>query len=121
MASLLVVDDEEQIRTLLRKLFSLHGYAVETASDGDVAIDMVQKKPFDLMLIDRMMPKMSGIDAVSVIRSSPKFKTMKILMVTSAELIEEIDEAYKAGVDGYVIKPFDINRLLDKVAETLKK
>jgi len=121
MARILVVDDEEQIRTLLRKLFSLHGHTVDAAANGEEAIDQVQKQSYDLMLIDRFMPIMTGIDAVSVIRSSPKFKDLKILMVTSAERIEDIDTAYKAGVDGYVIKPFDINRLLEKVDQTLKK
>lgn len=119
MARILIVDDEEAIRDLVKRLLSLHGHSVDTASDGTEVVDQLQKKHYDLMIIDRSMPKMSGTDAVTLIRSSPKFKGLKILMVTLTSLNKDIDAAFEAGIDGYVIKPFDMNRLLEKVESTL--
>lgn len=121
MARILVVDDEEPIRELVKRLLSMHGHTVTTAADGTEAVDLIQNGRYDLMLIDRAMPKMSGIDAVTLIRTSPKYKDLKILMVTLTSLNKDIDEAFEAGIDGYVVKPFDLNRLLEKVEDTLRK
>ena len=121
MAKILVVDDEEPIRALVKRLLSLHGHAVDTADDGAAAVDQLQKKRYDLMIIDHFMPKMSGIDAVAVIRSSPAFRDLKILMVTLTSVTKDIDEAFEAGIDGYVIKPFNMNQILEKVEKTLLK
>ena len=74
MARILVVDDEEPIRDLVKRLLCLHGHSVDTVIDGTEAVDQLQKKRYDLMIIDRFMPKMSGVDAVAMIRSSPKFQ-----------------------------------------------
>ncbi len=121
MARVLVVDDEEQIRDVVKRLLTLHGHAVDIAIDGAAAVDQLQKKPYDLLIIDRAMPKMSGVEAVAMIRSSPKFKSLKILMVTMTSLTKDVDAAYEAGVDGYVVKPFDMDKLIKKVEETLRK
>jgi DNA-binding response OmpR family regulator len=119
MARILVVDDEEQIRELLRRLLSLHGHAVDTAADGAEAFDRLQKTSYDLMIIDRKMPKMSGVDAVAMLRTSPKFKRLKILMATMTSTTKDVDEAFEAGVDGYVVKPFNMEALVAKVERTL--
>lgn len=121
MARILAVDDEEPIRILVKRLLTLHGHTVDTADDGAAAVDQLQKKHYDLLIIDRFMPKMSGIDAVSMIRSSPKFNTLKILMVTNTSFTKDIDAAFESGIDGYVIKPFDMNKFLEKVEYTLIK
>lgn len=121
MARILVVDDEEPVRELLKRLLSLHGHAVDTANDGTQAVDQVQKKHYDLMIIDRAMPKMSGLEAVGILRTSPKFKALKILMVTMTSFTKDVDAAFEAGIDGYVVKPFDMKKLLKKVEDTLRK
>jgi len=119
MARILVVDDEEPIRELLRRLLSLHGHAVDTASNGAEAVDRLQKAAYDLMIIDRAMPKLSGVDAVAMLRTSPKFKRLKILMATMTSTTKDVDEAFEAGVDGYVVKPFNMEALVAKVERTL--
>ncbi|HXS99239.1 MAG TPA: response regulator [Elusimicrobiota bacterium] len=121
MARILVVDDEESIREVVRRLLSLHGHTVETAVNGAEALDRLQNRKYDLMIIDRFMPKMSGVDAVAVLRTSPKFKDLKILMVTMTSTTKDVNEAFDAGVDGYVVKPFDMNKLLEKVNLALLK
>ena len=119
-ASILVVDDEEPIRALLTRLLLLHGHTVESASDGAQALDLLSAKRYDLLIIDRNMPKMSGVDVVSAIRTSPKHKSLKILMATSTSVNKEVEAAFEAGVDGYVLKPFHLDQLVSKVDRTLK-
>lgn len=119
MARVLVVDDEEPIRALLERLLGLHGHSVATARDGAEAVDRLSRESFDLLLIDRFMPRLSGVEAVAILRTSPRFKALKILMVTHDSVTRDVDEAFEKGVDGYVVKPFDLDKLLAKVERTL--
>jgi CheY-like chemotaxis protein len=72
-----------------------------------------------LAIVDRNMPGMSGIEIVQLIRLNPKTASLKVLMCTSASMTKEIDEAFAAGADGYVFKPFDFDMLIAKVAKML--
>jgi len=119
MARILVVDDEASIREIARKLLALHGHAVDVANDGERALDQLEKKNYDLVLLDHYMPKISGIQVVSIIRTSPKYKDLKILMLTSMSVTKNVDEAFEAGIDGYIIKPFTMKQLVEKVEKTL--
>ena len=121
MTRILIADDEAPIRAVVRRLLSLHGYLVDEAADGTEAIDQLQKEHYDLLIIDRAMPVMSGIDAVAILRTSPKFKGLKILMLTSASTTQAVDEAFDAGIEGYVVKPFDVKKLLEKIEAVLRK
>jgi chemosensory pili system protein ChpA (sensor histidine kinase/response regulator) len=118
--NILVVDDEEAVRALLKRLLSLHSYSVDTAADGAEAVDKLQRRNYDLLIIDRAMPRMSGIDAVAILRTCPRFEKLKILMLTHDSITRDIDEAFEKGVDGYIVKPFDFNKLLAKIERTLK-
>ncbi len=120
MARILVVDDDEHVRALVTRLLQLHGHEVETAVDGAEAIDLIREKRYDLMIIDRLMPNMNGIDTVTMIRSNPEFNYLKILMFTQTSLTKNVDEAFEAGVDGYILKPIDMDRLIGKIASTLE-
>lgn len=121
MAQILVVDDEASIREIARKLLTLHGHAVDTAADGSEAIERLEKKDYDLMLLDHFMPKIPGIQVVEIVRTSPKFKKLKILMLTSMTVTKDVDEAFEAGIDGYVIKPFNMKHLIETVKKALLK
>ena len=121
MARILVVDDEASIREIARKLLTLHGHAVDTAADGAQAIDMLGKSTYDLMLLDHFMPKIPGIQVVEIVRTSPKFKKLRILMLTSMSVTKDVNEAFEAGIDGYIIKPFNMKHLIETVEKALKK
>jgi CheY-like chemotaxis protein len=120
-ARILVVDDEQSIRTMLTKLLTLHGYTVDAVNDGAQAIDQLQKNTYALMILDRYMPVMDGLTAASIVRSSPKFETVKILMLTGDSITKDVDDSYDAGIDGYIVKPFQVKNLLDKIAQILLK
>jgi DNA-binding response OmpR family regulator len=119
MPKILIVDDEESIRDLIKEVLTADGYEFFLAADGNQAFDVIKKKTVDLAIVDRNMPGMSGIEVVQLIRRNPKTAGMRILMCTGASVTKEIDEAYAAGADGYVLKPFNFAQLIAKVAKTL--
>jgi len=119
VASILIVDDEESIRDLIKEILSSGKHEFHLAADGKQAFDVLRKKRVDLAIVDRNMPGMTGIEVVQLIRLNPKTAAMKILMCTGASITKEIDEAFSAGADDYVLKPLNFAQLIDKVAKTL--
>ena len=90
------------------------------ADDGAIALPMLEAGDFDFVVTDWNMPIMQGIDLLKAIRQSPKLKAMPVLMVTAEAKREQIVEAAKAGVNGYIVKPFTAATLktkLDKIFE----
>jgi len=119
MARILIVDDEEAIRDLIKEVLTDGKHEFHLAADGAQAIDIVRKKTIDLAIVDRNMPGMTGIDVVQLIRQNPKTAQIKILMCTGASVTKEIDEAFAAGADDYVLKPLNFAQLIGKVAKAL--
>ena len=119
MARILIVDDEEAIRDLLKEALLTTGHEFYLAADGKQAFDHIRAKKIDLAIIDRNMPGMSGIEVVQLIRRNPKTADIKILMCTAASFTREIDEAFAAGADDYLLKPLNFAQLASKVERTL--
>lgn len=115
MARILVVDDEPAIRILVQRLLMLHGHRVDCAADGEKALDNLERHAYDLAILDHSMPVMSGVQLLGVIRATPRFAHMKILMFSGGGITENVDAAFDAGADAYLLKPFDAARLLAKV------
>jgi CheY-like chemotaxis protein len=119
VARILIVDDEESIRDLIKEVLSSEGHEFQLAADGAQAFEILRKKPLDLAIVDRNMPGMTGIEVVQLIRQNPKTASMKVLMCTGASVTKEIDEAFAAGADDYVLKPLNFAQLIAKVAKAL--
>ena len=117
-ATILVVDDESQIRRVLRATLSTSGYDVVEAKDGQGAIDMVIRERPDLILLDVNMPGMSGLEACSKIRLSYEGP---IIMVTVRNSEQDKVVALDAGADDYVVKPFAIGELLARIRAALRR
>jgi two-component system, OmpR family, KDP operon response regulator KdpE len=117
-ATILVVDDESQIRRVLRATLSSNGYDVVEAKDGQEAIDMVIRERPDLILLDVNMPGMSGLEACSKIRLSYEGP---IIMVTVRNSEQDKVVALDAGVDDYVVKPFAIGELLARIRAVFRR
>ena len=116
---ILVVDDEREIRNVLRLLFENQGYEVIEAEDGGSAIrKMREMADVDLCIMDIMMPEMSGIDATAEIR---KFSNVPVLFLTAKSLDTDKLEAYGAGGDDYIVKPFSPKELLMKVTALVRR
>jgi CheY-like chemotaxis protein len=121
MARILIADDEEAIRELVKEVLTADGHSFLLAENGSQALELLRGKGADLAIIDRNMPGLSGIDVVKVIRSDPKLAKIRILMCTAASVTSEVDEAFAAGADGYVLKPLNLQALLSNVVKTLAK
>ena len=110
---ILIVDDEIEIRKVLRLLLENAGYSILEASDGLKAVECVKADPaIDLCIMDIMMPTMNGIEAVKKIR---EFSTIPVLFLTARSLESDKEEAYSGGGDDYLVKPFSSRELLMKV------
>ena len=120
MARILVVDDDAQILGLVKRLLRLNGHDAELAADGAQALELLQDRPYDLMIIDNIMPNMSGVDAVGIVRASARLKDLKILMFTGATVTRDVEAAFTAGIDGCIPKPFAPSRLMAKIEQTLR-
>ena len=115
MQNVLVVDDEESVRLLLRDCLELDGYEVREAADALQAIDRIGEGLPDCMILDVMMPGMSGLELVEKLRSDPLTALVPVLMLTAATDDETTWTGWANGVNYFVPKPFDIDHLLDWV------
>lgn len=113
----LVVDDSRAIRTVLRKMLAATGFDVVEAGHGREALDVLAAEPrFDLALVDWNMPEMTGIELVRAVRAVPSYANLRICMVTTETEMERMVEAFEAGADEYLMKPFTLEAVVDKMA-----
>jgi CheY-like chemotaxis protein len=115
MANILIVDDDVAIRDLIKEVLAAQGHVFAMASSGAEALALVAKTRFDLVILDRNMPKMSGLDVLKTLRASPATAKLKVLICTAAEMLAEVDEAFSAGATDYIVKPLDFAKLTAKV------
>ena len=118
MYQILVVDDEERIRTLIQKYAQFEGHTVFEASNGLEAVELCRKKAFDLIIMDIMMPELDGFSAVKEIR---KTASTPVSMLSARG--EEYDKihGFELGVDDYVVKPFSPKELMMRVDAIMKR
>ena len=118
MAVILVADDEENIRAVLREYAEFEGYSVLEASDGMEAVRIAKSSKVDLVIMDVMMPKLDGFSAVKEIR---KEKDVPVIMLSAR--VEEYDKlfGFEIGADDYVTKPFSPKEVMARVGAVLKR
>ncbi len=117
--SILVVEDQEDNRRILRDLLESAGFEVREALTGDSGVAMAGRQPPDLILMDIQLPVMDGYEATRRIKAKPELRHIPIIVVTSYALSGDDVKAFEAGCDGYVTKPFSPRALLAKVREFL--
>lgn len=116
--NILVVDDDSNIRNLLRQELKAAGYLVAEAADGVEAISLIKKNIPDLILLDVMMPKMSGFDVAAVLKNDPTTMNIPIIIVS---IIENRERGYSIGVDRYFTKPLNTEDLLKEIGLLLSQ
>jgi two-component system, OmpR family, phosphate regulon response regulator OmpR len=114
----LIVDDDNRIRDLLARYLSENGYRVSTADDAETAQARMRGLAFDLIILDVMMPKQSGLDFARTLRLTSR---IPILMLTARAESDQRVEGLQTGVDDYLTKPFDPRELLLRVGNILKR
>src|SRR5437868_5399963 len=117
-ASILVVDDEREIVRALRRSLSAHGYTVLTASSGEEALETVAQHRPDLLLLDLLLPGMSGLEVCRRIREE---SNMPIIVLSVKDAEHDKIEALDLGADDYVAKPFGIEEVLARVRVALRR
>jgi len=120
-ASVLVVEDEQDLAELIRFNLEREGYTTRHAASGRAALDEVRQSPPDLILLDRMLPEMSGDDVAHEVRRDNATSELPILMLTAK--VEEADElvGFALGADDYVTKPFSMNLLMARISALLRR
>lgn len=118
MHKILIVDDEEKIRTLISKYAVFEGYEVCCAEDGMTATELLRSRDFDIVILDIMLP---DVDGFTVCRELRKTKKTPVIMLSARG--EEYDRlhGFEVGVDDYVVKPFSPKELMMRVAAILKR
>lgn len=119
---ILIVDDFSTMRRIIRNLLHELGFENTTeADDGNTAIPVLESKPIDLIVLDWNMPGMPGIELLRWVRNHEKLSKLPILMVTAEAKREQIVEAAEAGVNGYVVKPFNAATLKSKLERIFER
>ena len=118
MTSILIVDDEKKICEFIKAFLDNEGYYTDVAYDGNSAIDKINSKEYDLIILDRMIPYISGEEICEYIR---KKSEVPIIMLTARIEDEDRIDGFKLGCDDYICKPFNINELVLRVKAILKR
>ena len=113
MAKILIVDDEQMIREVVREYALINGYEVAEASDGLEALELVEKEDFDCVILDIMMPKLDGISVLKQVRALGNH--LPILMLTAKSEIDDRVNGLDSGADDYLTKPFSMKELLARI------
>ncbi len=113
---ILIIDDYKTMLKIVRGLLNQLGFTnIDEATDGSMAWNLMQEKQYKLLLCDWNMEPMNGLDLLKKIRADEKFKTMPFIMVTAETKAENIMIAKQAGVNNYIVKPFNLATLKTKM------
>jgi two-component system chemotaxis response regulator CheY len=114
---ILTVDDFSTMRCIIKNILHHLGYPnVVEADDGSAAFAILQTQDIDFVISDWNMPQMNGLELLKAIRADDKLQHVPVLLVTAEALKENVVEAVKAGVNGYIVKPFTAETLREKIA-----
>ena len=118
LARIIVVDDDESIRKVLATIFEENGYTVDTAENGKQAIEKTEKNFYNLGLFDIRLPDIEGTELLAKVKdTTPR---MRKIIVTGYPSLPNAVEALNKGADAYILKPFDMDKILQTIKEQLK-
>jgi len=119
MTKILAVDDSTSMRQMVTFTLQSAGYEVKDAKDGVEALEIAQSEQFDVVISDVNMPNMNGIELVKALRNLPAYKFVPILMLTTESSTEKKQEGREAGATGWIVKPFDPDKLLATIKRVI--
>ena len=119
IAHILVIDDDDRIRDLLKKFLSKENFLVSVASNAIDAENLIKSLKFDLIVVDKMMPEKNGVDFIKTIRQNDD--NTPVIMLTAMSDIDSKIEGLSIGADDYISKPFDAKELLLRIINILKR
>lgn len=116
--SILIVEDETDLREALKTVFSYEDFVVYTASDGEAGLKIALEQKPDIILLDVLMPKMDGVTVLKNLRADEWGKTVKVIVLTALDDLEKVAEIISAGGDDYIVKT---NVTLSAIAQKVKE
>jgi DNA-binding response OmpR family regulator len=117
---ILVVDDEHDFRVIVSHVLTTGGYSVVTAADGMEALRKFEEAEPDLVVLDGNLPDIDGYEVCRRLRATPLGAKVPILMCTVRSAVATVSAGFEAGITGYVLKPFEMEELLEKVGAALE-
>ena len=120
-ASILVIEDEEPLQVLLRYNLESEGYKVRHSAQGEDALYLINEEKPDLILLDWMLPGISGIEVCRLIRAKPEARDIPIIMLTARSEEAERVRGLATGADDYLVKPFSVPELLARIKTILRR
>src|ERR1044072_5325148 len=120
-ARIMIVEDEEPLALLLRNNLGAEGYEVETIARGDDADTRLREQPPDLVILDWMLPGLSGIELCRRLRARPETKALPIIILTARGEESERIRGLATGADDYIVKPFSVPELIARVRALLRR
>ena len=114
---ILVVDDDPVSLKMLSVRLEINNFTAITAQDGEEAVEKVKQDKPDAIVLDLMLPKMSGYEVCSMLKFDDNYKDIPIIVLSSLHEQEEREKAIKSGADAYFVKPFDLDLLLVKIKD----
>jgi len=120
LSRIIYVEDDDLIADVVKKLLTDAGYLIGVIEHGTLAYETIAFKKPDLVILDRSLPGMQGLEILQRLRTTPDTYLIPVLMLTGAGGDEKVDEGLGAGADGYLVKPFNPEMLVEKVADILK-
>lgn len=118
---ILIVDDDPQVHKLLATVLSPKNYQIDSAEDGPGAWEKIGRSKPDLIVLDIMMPQMSGIELCQKVRNDPSLQNILILMLSAKDTQNDRLKGLQYGADDYVTKPFHVSTLVHKIEHMLSK
>lgn len=119
-SKILVVDDDIVNLQVMKNVLSPYKYQIVTVESGEEALDCIEQEEFDLVLLDVMMPRMSGFEVCRIIRETKRPSELPVIMVTAKRLVSDLVAGFDAGANDYLLKPFDKRELLARVGTMIK-
>ena len=120
MSRILIVEDEPDVLLLLENRVRGAGHDVQSASDGERGLELALAENPDLIILDWMMPKLDGIEVLERLRADQVGGGIKVLMLTARSQQNDVDRAFAAGADDYIVKPFSSRELVERIATLLE-
>ncbi len=117
MMTILIIEDEAQLREEVREFLEYEEYRVLEASDGESGLQMALEQAPDLILCDMMMPGINGNEVFERLQANPRTDHIPFVMLTASASQEEIENSLSLGIDGYIVKPFEIDVILSKIQQ----
>lgn len=117
MSKILIIDDDKTMTNLLKALVAMEGHTPTVVNDSTKAIELAASVTPDLITLDLMMPGLTGFELCELLRQDPRFAEIPIIIVSARDDAESKQRALRAGASAYMVKPFDADEFIQKIAQ----